>query len=89
METLIGITTEALKQLITEAVAEIMQKQSIASYRWLTPEQAMARLNIGKTSLYHLRITGAIRYSQMNRKTILYDSVSIDEYLSTHTKNTF
>lgn len=58
--------------------------------RWITATDAMQLLNIkSKTSLQHLRDNGKIRYTQPQKKVILYDRQSIEEYLEKHAKQTF
>jgi hypothetical protein len=48
----------------------------------------MRRLGItGKTTLQRYRDEGRIRFSQADRKVILYDPESIDGYIEGHAKN--
>ena len=50
----------------------------------------MQLLNIkSKTTLQKLRDEGKIRFSQPQKKIILYDRDSIDTYLQQHARNTF
>jgi len=42
-----------------------------------------------KTTLQKLRDEGKIRFSQPEKKIILYDSLSIDSYLEKHVRETF
>jgi hypothetical protein len=71
-------------------MGRIKEKQNIKSDRWISGGEAMQKLRIkSKTTLQHLRDTGAIRFSQPEKKLILYDTQSIDEYLEKHTKETF
>ena len=50
----------------------------------------MKRLNItSKTTLQKFRDEGKIRFSQPEKKIILYDTDSINDYLDKHAKNTF
>jgi len=42
-----------------------------------------------KTTLQKLRDEGQIRFTQPEKKIILYDSDSIIEYLEKHSKDTF
>ena len=42
-----------------------------------------------KTTLSYMRNQGKIRYSQPEKKIILYDRESIDAYLEKHDKDTF
>ena len=58
--------------------------------KWISDEQAMQLLNIkSKTTLQKLRDEGKIRFSQPQKKIILYDRDSIDTYLQQHARNTF
>jgi hypothetical protein len=55
-----------------------------------TGQEAMEKLRItSKTTLQKLRDTGVIRFSQPEKKIILYDSHSIDQYLAKHIKEAF
>lgn len=57
---------------------------------WISPADAMRLLNIkSKSTLAELRYQGKIRYSQPQKKIILYDRASLLEYLGKHTKNKF
>lgn len=50
----------------------------------------MRLLNIkSKTTLQKLRDEGRIRYTQPEKKIILYDRDSIDAYLENNSKDTF
>jgi len=58
--------------------------------KWINDEEAMTALNIkSKTTLQKLRDEGKIRFSQPQKKIILYDKSSIDEYLDKHAHETF
>lgn len=57
---------------------------------WVDDEEAMRLLNIkSKTTLQKLRDEGKIRYSQPQKKIILYDRRSIEAYLERHAKEAF
>lgn len=80
----------AFYALIESVVSRIKEQQAIKEDRWITGEAAMIKLNVkSKTTLQQLRDQGKIRYTQPQKKLILYDSESINEYLSAHAKNTF
>jgi hypothetical protein len=75
----------AFYALIDEVVARIKEKSGLQPDKWITDAEAMKLLNIkSKTTLQELRDKGKIRFSQPNRKNILYDRDSIMEY---HEKN--
>lgn len=58
--------------------------------KWINEEEAKALLNIrAKSTMQTLRNEGKIRFTQPQRKIILYDRGSIMEYLETHAKDTF
>lgn len=57
---------------------------------WVSGEEAMTMLRItSKTTLQKLRDEGKIRFSQPEKKIILYDVASIHAYLDKHAKSTF
>jgi len=79
----------AFYALIEKIVARITEKIKKED-KWIPSEQAMKKLNIAsKSTLQRLRNEGKIRFSQPQKKIILYDSASIDEYLNKHSRNTF
>ena len=80
----------AFYKLVEEVVDRIKEQNNITEDKWISPEEAMEKLRIrSKTTLQRLRDEGRIRYSQPDRKTILYDTDSINEYLEKHAKETF
>ncbi|OJW77932.1 MAG: DNA-binding protein [Bacteroidetes bacterium 46-16] len=80
----------AFYTLVEEVVARLSDKQERHSDKWISGEEAMKLLQIkSKTSLQNLRDSGKIRYSQPQRKIIIYDRESILAYLETNAKNTF
>lgn len=81
---------EAFYELINEVVVRIKEQNNIKHDPWVSPERAMELLNIkSKTTMQKLRDTGAIRYTQPQKKIILYNYDSIMEYLDKHQKETF
>lgn len=86
----ICLQDEAFYALIDEVVAQIEEKQKIIQDKWISPEEAMDKLRIkSKTTLQKLRDEGKIRFSQPEKKIILYDVDSINEYLNKHSHETF
>lgn len=86
----ICLEDEAFYRLIDNVVERITEQNSITEDKWISPEEAMEKLRIrSKTTLQRLRDEGRIRYSQPDRRTILYDVDSLNEYLEKHAKNTF
>ncbi len=86
----ICLQDQAFYELINEVVNRIKEKQGIQKDKWISGEEAMQKLRItSKTTLQKMRDEGKIRFSQPEKKIILYDTDSIDEYLDKHTKETF
>ena len=86
----ICLQDEAFYKLIDEVVGRVKEKQHIKFDKWISGEEAMQKLRItSKTTLLKLRDEGKIRFSQPEKKLILYDAESINEYLEKHTKRTF
>jgi hypothetical protein len=80
----------AFYTLIEQVVARLKQTHGEEKEKWISDEQAMQLLNIkSKTTLQKLRDEGKIRFSQPQKKIILYDRDSIDTYLQQHARNTF
>jgi hypothetical protein len=65
-------------------------KHEIKEDKWISGEEAMKKLRItSKTTLQKFRDEGRIRFAQPDKKIILYDTDSINEYLEKHAKETF
>lgn len=79
----------AFFQLVEQVVARLKEKQKQEN-DWIGDVEAMSLLNIkSKTTLQKLRDEGRIRFSQPQKKIILYDRLSILKYLEQHSRNTF
>lgn len=86
----ICLQDEAFYMLIEEVVNRIKEKNGIKEDKWISSEEAMQKLRISsKTTLQKLRDEGKIRFSQPEKKLILYDVDSIYQYLETHVKEPF
>lgn len=86
----ICLQDEAFYMLIEEVVNRIKEKYGIKEDKWISAEEAMQKLRISsKTTLQKLRDEGKIRFSQPEKKLILYDVDSIYQYLETHVKEPF
>jgi biotin operon repressor len=86
----ICLQDEAFYALIEQVVSRMKEKQSADSAKWLSGEKVMEMLHISsKTTLQKLRDEGKIRFSQPEKKIILYDLDSIHAYLDHHAKATF
>jgi len=80
----------AFYALIEQVVARLKEMHGEDKEKWISDEEAMKLLNIkSKTTLQKLRDEGKIRYSQPQKKIILYDRDSIDAYLDQNARNTF
>lgn len=81
---------DAFYALIDKVLERVQRQQAVREDKWISGSEAMKKLRIqSKTTLQKLRDEGSIRFSQPERKIILYDSDSINDYLSRHTKETF
>lgn len=87
----ITIEEQAFYELVNKIVAEVRQQLGVKPRdKWIDGEEAMQVLRIkSKTTLQKLRDEGKIRFSQPEKKIILYDRDSIDDYLDKHAQNTF
>lgn len=80
----------AFYDLIEKVVARIKPPDGVDKEQWISGSDAMRLLNIkSKTTLQTLRDTGKIRFSQPQKKIILYDRNSIKSYLEKSAQNTF
>ena len=80
----------AFYELVEQVVARIKEKHDVKKDKWVSDDAAMHMLNIkSKTTLQKLRDEGKIRFSQPQKKVILYDTDSIDTYLERNARNTF
>lgn len=86
----ICLQDEAFYELIEQVVARLKEKNGIKQDKWVSDEEAMAKLRIkSKTTLQKLRDEGKIRFSQPTKKNILYDTDSLNEYIEQNAKDTF
>lgn len=84
------ISEDALHFLIDKVIEYIDKKKIVEPDRFIDGKEAMKRLGIrSKTTLQKLRDNGDIAFSQPSRRVIMYDKLSIDEYLQKHTKHKF
>lgn len=80
----------AFYSLLEQVVNRLKLEKSETQEKWISDEQAMQLLNIkSKTTLQKFRDEGRIRFSQPDKKIILYDRDSINAYLEKHARNTF
>ena len=80
----------AFYTLVEEVVKRLKDSQKIKEDKWISDTEAMQKLRIkSKTTLQKFRDEGKIRFSQPEKKIIVYDIDSINEFLEKHAKNTF
>lgn len=86
----ICLETSAFYELIESVVDRIKTQQSIKEDKWISGEEAMKKLRItSKTTLQKMRDQGMITFTQPEKKIILYDNDSINDYLEKHTKHSY
>lgn len=80
----------AFYTLVEEVVRRVKESQKIKEDKWISDVEAMQKLRIkSKTTLQKFRDEGKIRFSQPEKKIIVYDIDSINEFLEKHAKDTF
>lgn len=86
----ICLEESAFYALVEEVVARLEASRGSEEAKWISDDDAMHLLNIkSKTTLQKLRDEGKIRFSQPQRKIILYDRESIMTYLEKNSRETF
>ena len=86
----ICLEDKAFYSLVEEVVARLREKHDVGKEKWISDEEAMQLLYVNsKTTLQKLRDEGKIRFSQPQKKIILYDRDSINAYLERNARNTF
>ena len=86
----ICLEDDALQALVQKVVSRIKEKEAVKEDKWISAEEAMKKLRItSKTTLQKLRDEGKIRFSHPEKKIILYDSDSINDYLNKHAHKPF
>ena len=87
---IICIESEAFFKLIGLVLEKFTPPQPKEGDRWISAKEAMHMLRIkSKNTLLKLRNEGRIRYSQADKKNILYDTASISDYLEDFAFETF
>lgn len=81
---------EAFYALFDKIVEHVEAKRKDLPDKWIDGEEAMRMLRIKSSgTLQKLRDEGKIRFTQPQKKIILYDRDSIDEFLEKHAHETF
>lgn len=84
----ICLEDEAFYALVESVLKRIKDKEGKKEDKWISTEEAMNKLRIkSKTTLQKLRDEGAIRFSHPEKRIILYDTDSINEYLNKHSSD--
>ena len=81
---------EAAFYELVDTVVQRLKGKEKKEDKWVSASEAMVKLRIkSKTTLQKLRDEGSIRFSQPEKKIILYDVDSLNSYLEKHSKETF
>lgn len=79
---IICFESEAFYKLLEELIRRFNKSEPKTSEKWISGAEAMQMLRIkGKATLQKMRDEGRIRFTQPEKKIILYDADSIKEYL--------
>jgi hypothetical protein len=80
----------AFYSLVEQVVARLKETHNETKEKWITDVEAMQLLNIkSKTTLQKLRDEGRIRFTQPQKRVILYDRDSIMAYLERNARALF
>lgn len=86
----ICLQDEAFYSLLDKVVSRVLEKHLQKKQKWISRKETMKMLTIpSKTTLQKLRDEGKIRFSQPEKKIILYDVDSINVYLNKNSRDTF
>ena len=86
----ICLQEEAFYTLFDKVVEHLEAKRGNQPPKWIDGVEVMSMLNIkSTTTLQKLRDSGEIRFSQPQKKIILYDRESVNAYLERHARETF
>tara|TARA_A100000171_G_scaffold35638_2_gene34188 strand:+ start:6812 stop:7081 length:270 start_codon:yes stop_codon:yes gene_type:complete len=87
---IICLEEKAFYALVERVVDHLKQTHSVERDKWISADDALKLLDIkSKTTLQRMRDDGRIRYSQPQKKIILYDRDSIIEYLEENAQERF
>jgi len=79
---IICLEDKAFHAFIEKVIEYVKQNFKTQEDKWISPVEAMKKLRIkSKATLQKMRNEGLIRFSHPERRIILYDSTSIDDYL--------
>ena len=91
-DNLIMISDKNLIELVQRTISHLekLQGNKQQKERWIDGETAKNRLGVkSDTTLQKFRDEGKIRFAKISKKIIMYDSLSIDEFLEKHSHETF
>ena len=81
---------ETFYRMVDEAIRRIRAELSKPNDEWIDGDEVMKILKItSRTTLQKFRDEGKIRYSQPEKKIILYYRPSVIEFIEKHAKETF
>lgn len=81
---------DAFYALIDRVIERIKDKRTQSEDKWVSGYEVMKMLRItSKTTLQKLRDEGKVRFSQPEKRIIVYDLASVHAYLNEHAKSTF
>jgi hypothetical protein len=79
---IICVESEAFYKLLEEVLRHFKNNEPKTSDKWISGVEAMKMLRIkSKATLQKMRDEGRIRFTQPEKKLLLYDSESIRDYL--------
>src|ERR1700759_2572994 len=79
---IICVESEAFYKLLEEELSHFKDNKPKSPDKWISGAEAMKMLRIkSKATLQKMRDEGRIRFTQPEKKIILYDAQSILEYL--------
>ena len=85
----ICLEDRALKELFEMMYQRLMEDHGVKEDKWVSPEEAMRRLNVGKTTLQKYRDENKLRYSELSPRKFVYDTGSITALLETKAQKKF
>ena len=81
---------EAFYALFKKVVEHVESNRKDTEEKWIDGAEVMSILKIkSTTTLQKLRDEGQIRFSQPQKKIILYDRESVMDYIEKHARETF
>lgn len=84
---MICLEKKAFYELIEKVIEWFKERYQTKEDKWISADEAVQKLRIAsKTTLQKFREEGRIRFSQPDKKIILYDADSSIEYLEKHVK---